>query len=148
MTMIGGDYEDVLVMSGPPGARARAAECDETCTPGVLRLARKRDHVLELSRPGHAPRTVHIASRHDPARWVGSFVLNFFAFGWWSGGIGMVIGVTVDVVHGSVKELEPDAVFVPLLPEPRREAAPAGESVPAARPPAGEPVKSYGLPLR
>ncbi len=125
MTMIAGEEAEVQVLTAPPGAKVTTAHGQTISTPGVLRLRRDRNHVIQISHTGFRVAVVRVRSRHDPYGWAGSIGFNFLAWGWWSGGIGLVIGVVVDVVHGSVRELEPDTVFVPLIP--------AGEEAPLER---------------
>jgi hypothetical protein len=127
MSMLASDGGDsrcatagVQVLTAPPGATARTARGDHITTPGVLRLDCRTDHVIEIVCPGHRPQVVVVRSEQSGARWVASFVLNFLAWGWWTGGVGMVVGVVVDAVHGSLKELSPDTIFVELEPEPPR----------------------------
>lgn len=141
MTMfVSKTYPVKVTAGGRPGVQVRGDNGVTISTPGELLLARDVDHELFVIGPDGAPvKTVRIESRNKTGNWVGSILMNGAAWGWWSLGIGAVIGVGSDVASGSLKGL-PDVVDVDALPAavahaPAVVAPPALEEAPRSAPP-------------
>lgn len=113
MTMIsGGSLQRVSVVTDPSGAVATAS--GQTCrTPGTLVLDRSQDHVVYASLDGYKPGQTIVDARHSPAKWLCSVLLNA-SHGLFTLGITFVIGMVIDIGMGSLQDLEPRTVFLPL----------------------------------
>jgi hypothetical protein len=116
MTMFTSASYPVKVTSKTPGIKVRADNGVTITTPGEFLLSRSDDHdlfVLGSSDSEHETiaRTIHIESKSKAGNWAGSILLNTAAFGWWSIGIGTVVGVGSDAAAGRLKGL-PDTVAV------------------------------------
>ena len=144
MSMLTPSSRAVHVTSSVRGTVASSSG-QQVLTPGLLVLDRADDHAIQFSAPGHDPQTIVIRSHNKPGLWIGSIVLNTLAFGWWSLGIGTVIGVAVDASTGSLRDLPEDGSAAPLprrgssepyaQPPPPPQAPPAASSSPPAGPP-------------
>ena len=134
--IVGTSPQAVSIATDPPGALATAS--GQTCrTPGALSLERDRDHVVQCSHEGCASGSGVVESHHRPLKWIAAIVLNG-AHGIFTLGISFAIGMAIDISTGSLQDLEPRTVFVPLqrwedlppIPLPRRLAPPPPPSPP------------------
>jgi hypothetical protein len=122
--------QEIQVETSPPGATAvsRERRCETPCR---LDLKRKRDAVVELSKPGYEDKAVVFRSRIRPAV-AGNLLLGL---------PGIVIGIPADLISGNGYELVPQRTVVALEPAPdvllvaHRPAVPAAPAPPMLAPP-------------
>ncbi|MCC6284099.1 MAG: PEGA domain-containing protein [Phycisphaerales bacterium] len=102
-TIIHGSSQTVMVSSQPPGATISVDNGMVLTTPSSVKLERKRDYVLTISKPGYMSQTVPINS-----------VLS----GWLAGNIifGGLIGGGVDLASGAAYTLTPAQISITLQP--------------------------------
>jgi hypothetical protein len=101
-TILQGTTEKLTVSTNPSGALVSDGK-HSVCSPGVLELTRKTDHILTISKPGYETATVSI--RHVFSSPVLAHVL-----------LGGFIGFGVDTISGARWELVPKTVAVVLRP--------------------------------
>lgn len=133
MTLFTDKEIEVQIVTRPAGATVCVAGQSQT-SPCAIRLGRGSDHLVTASLAGYRDATARIASKHSVARWTGSIILNSAAFGWYTLGIGTVLGTGADIATGSVKTLAPDVLEITLEREGADPRAVRAEARGAARP--------------
>jgi hypothetical protein len=103
-TIINGTRQDVSVTTIPTGATVSDGVQSWT-TPVVISLARKRDHILTISKDGYETQAVIIKRALSGAS-AANILIPF----------GSLIGVGIDAISGGLYRLVPDKVTVQLKP--------------------------------
>jgi hypothetical protein len=96
-TVMNGSEQGIAVNSTPAGANISVDGQPMGVTPAVLRLARSKEHILQLDLPGYLPYQMKLSRR--TSGWV-----------WGNIAFGGVIGVVVDASTGAMYRLTPEAV--------------------------------------
>lgn len=125
-TILVGKYQEVQVLSSPPGAKATTVGQSVT-TPGTFTLRRDTNYSVSIEKDGYFPETVSLTSGLGPTA-AGNVIL------------GGLIGGGVDAMTGALYKLYPETVNVALRPV----GAPVALTVtPAPVPPASmeQPVQ-------
>jgi len=127
-TVTRGTHEQFRVVSVPPGADANLSTGETCVTPCELKLRRKADFTVNVSKPGYSSQSVHV---HGVVKGGGGAAMagNLIAGG--------VIGGLVDGSNGAGLDLTPNPVAVTLLPNGNT-APPA--PVPSVMAPVAAPV--------
>jgi PEGA domain len=103
--------EDVLVIeTEPSGAMAEISDGSRCTTPCSIRLKRKSDYVVYLTKAGYQPAQVRVQAKvvgKGQAGMAGNVL------------VGGLIGAGVDVVTGATKSLLPNPVHLSLVPQPQ-----------------------------
>jgi hypothetical protein len=133
MTMFAPPRQEVFVTADPPGATVRAGD-RAIPAPATVLLDTRYDWEIEATAPGYLAQRAVVESHYSAGKIVGSILLNVVAWGWWTFGIGAVVGVAVDFSSGSLLELDPSRVDIYLAPVPDgpREEGPRGPPPPPA----------------
>ncbi len=101
-TITVGRYQEVQVISSPPGAKA-STEGQSIITPGTFTLRRDSNHVIVVEKEGYISETVTLTSGVGPA------VAGNLLFG-------RLIGTAIDAGSGAMYKLYPETVDVELKP--------------------------------
>ncbi len=112
-TIVHGSSQTINFSTNPQGATIQFDNGMVYTTPSQVKLERKKDYVVTISKPGYQTQTLPITS-----------VLS----GWLAGNLllGGIIGGAVDMASGAAWTLTPEAVNVTLHPlAPGEVAAPA-----------------------
>lgn len=109
-TIVNGPTEEIPVTTIPPGATVSEGQISMQ-TPGNIGLARKRDHILVITKPGFLPQRVKLV--HVLDGWVAG---NIVSFG--------IIGAGIDAASGGMWDLKPDNIVIFLQPATRDELLP------------------------
>jgi len=75
-------------------------------TPGSIALMQRHNHTCRARLDGYENKTFRIASHVSKAGFKASTDANAKTWGWWTLGLGILIGWTVDLVSGSMRNLE------------------------------------------
>lgn len=102
-TVVHGSSQLVTVSSNPTGARVEADGSGSWTTPATIKLARKRDHVLTVTKAGYRQENIQISHVISGAV-AGNILLGGF------------VGWGVDAMTGAQWRLLPEAVNVQLQP--------------------------------
>lgn len=100
--MHGGDQQ-IHISSTPSGAQVRIDGIPHGDSPLFPSLKRKKAHTVAFSLEGYEPHQTIVKTRLSG--WVWGNIL-----------FGGVIGLIIDLITGSVKELYPDEIHVDLVP--------------------------------
>ncbi len=126
-TVTRGTRESFKVVSVPPGADAKLSTGETCTTPCDLKLKRKADFTVNVSKAGYSSQTVHV---HGVMRGGGGAAMagNLIAGG--------LIGGIVDGSNGSGLDLTPNPVNVTLKPtsDAATQYAPVAAPAPIAAP--------------
>src|SRR4051812_14360836 len=87
-------------------------------TPARLILDTRDDWPVDVSAPGYITQHAIVTSHVSGGKVVGSIILNAVAWGWWTLGVGAVIGICVDAGSGSLEQLEPATLHIAMQPVP------------------------------
>jgi hypothetical protein len=115
-TIVHGSSQCVNFNTNPQGATLRFDDGMMYTTPSQVKLERKKDYVVTISKEGYQTQTVP---------------LNSVLSGWLAGNLlfGGIIGGGVDLISGAAWTLTPEQVVMtlaPLAPGQVADAAPAG----------------------
>jgi hypothetical protein len=117
MTMIAPPRQAVFIQTDPPGATVRVGG-QTMVSPARVLLDTREDWIIEASAPGYLSQTALVDSHYSAGKVAGSILLNFAAWGWWTLGIGGIVGIAVDIGSGSLEELGPSHVYLYLQAVP------------------------------
>jgi hypothetical protein len=87
-----------------------------TQTPGNLELRQSKSHNCKARLAGYESRYFRIHSRTSSEGFDYSTSVNKAKWGWWTLGIGILVGWTVDSVSGAMRTLDRDRVYVEMQP--------------------------------
>ena len=110
-----GTTTQFTVRTDPPGADVIIGG-KKMRSPAIFDLERRKNYKVVVRKEGYKTTTVNLRSRVEGKQAGTSFLGNTAAFGWWTLGIGTVVGMIVDTVSGSLAELDSDGIFVKLVP--------------------------------
>ncbi len=87
-----------------------------TITPGNLMLVQSKNHSCSARTDGYENWYFRVRSNLSKEGFDHSTSVNTAKWGWWTLGIGTVIGWTVDVLSGSMRSLEKDSYYIDMRP--------------------------------
>ncbi len=102
-TVIYGPKEKIGISSSPIGATVTVGGMTHT-TPVIVELQRKKNHIAVFEKEGYESASGTIQSNMS-ARWAWNFLMLAY---------GAVIGIPVDIMTGSSRDLSPDNVHVTM----------------------------------
>lgn len=105
----------VFVTSDPPGASAIAGGQIIT-TPGRIATSRTRKQVVVVKKEGYQSRKVELPVGFSWKQFGLSLGGNTATIGWWTLGIGTIIGMIVDAFSGAMRDVKIDGIHVTLQP--------------------------------
>jgi hypothetical protein len=134
-TIVNGSSQTLTVATTPAGAMARFDNGMEFTTPSSVKLERKNDYVVTISKPGYQTQVVPINS-----------VLS----GWLLGNVlfGGIIGGGIDAATGAAYTLTPEKINItltPLAPGQVDTGLPQGPMTTQAKLAALEGLKAQGI---
>lgn len=139
-TITRGTQQKFAVVSDPDGASVEMSNGMHCTTPCSLKLKRKSDFLVKVTKDGFEPAEVHVQGKMKGGGVAGGVVGNAI--------FGGVIGAGVDASNGSMLSLAPNPVNVTLKPLSQI-AAPAAESTSSdAAPAASASTTPSGTPQR
>ncbi len=109
-TIMSGSTQKIPISSTPAGARITADTGTSITTPGSIVLERKTAHTLVAEYPGSKQQQQQLQPKLN--NWVWGNIL-----------IGGVIGLVIDIVSGSVNELQPKEVHFRFEEPPSKGSA-------------------------
>ena len=110
-----GTESSVFITSDPLGATAIAGGQVVT-TPGRLATSRTRKQVVVVKKEGYQTRKVELPVGFSWKQFGLSLGGNTATIGWWTLGIGTVIGMVVDAFSGAMRDVKTDGIHVILQP--------------------------------
>jgi hypothetical protein len=133
-TVTRGLDSQVQVNSDPPGATVQTSLSQQCVTPCTLKVARKDEFTVTISKPGYEPQSIFVTTKLAEAGAAG-FAGNVL--------VGGIVGMGVDAATGATLEHYPNPVTAALVP--LRPGAPQrgrGKPPPVAVRPAGPPEQA------
>ena len=104
-TMINTPTQEINLKSNPPNAKITIDGKKYGTTPQLVNIERGSNHVVKLDLTGYEPYELQVTTKLSP--WVWTNIFN-----------GFLPGFAVDYITGSLNELYPDTLTVPLTPAP------------------------------
>jgi hypothetical protein len=93
-------------------------ENEKIATPGKIALRQSKNHVCTAEKNGYVKRTFKIQSGISSSGFGSSTATNLGAWGWYTFGVGLLIGWAVDAVSGAMKEFKTDSFYIMMEPSP------------------------------
>jgi len=116
-TMYGRQNDEVKVFFDS-NAQGVEVSCSgkSTETPGNLELRQSKSHNCKARLEGYESRYFRIHSGASSEGFDYSTSVNKAKWGWWTLGIGILIGWTVDSLSGAMRTLDRDKVYIEMQP--------------------------------
>ena len=108
-TMVKGSRGKIGISSTPSGARL-SVDGQHHTTPAVVKLSKKRDHVIIMEKEGYETAHATLTSNLN-GWWAANFVWSYL----------FPIGMAIDFSNGATYTLEPSVVHLQLLPEQQKD---------------------------
>jgi len=114
-TMFGRQNDDTLVTFDSNVRDAEVRVSGKTgYTPCSIPLRQSQTHKAQILKEGYRTEMHTIKSGVSGAGFSHSTATNFITWGWWTWGIGLVIGWGVDLASGAMKDLKEEDIYVEL----------------------------------
>ena len=79
-------------------------------TPCTIPLRQSKNHAITVVKEGYDTQTTILKSGFSGAGFAHSTASNLVTWGWWTWGIGLVIGWAIDACTGAMKNLKEEAI--------------------------------------
>ena len=110
-----GTESALFITSDPPGSTAIAGGQVIT-TPGRVAMSRTRKQIVVVKKEGYQTRKLELPVGFSWKQFGLSLGGNTATIGWWTLGIGTIIGMIVDAFSGAMRDVKTDGIHVILQP--------------------------------